>query len=1427
MSQATLSTAPYRNSNLFSSYYLDERIEGLDAWDCDDAAADAFETLRELWDFEADLLASYGEDELLDTWIDNVLDALGFDTLSETTLPDSGGYNDRLLFDSAETRRDGAKRKKNGETEAMYGLASAVLEAKQWDADFTKRFAEQRSYRDASHQIKYYLEHTPERLQWGVLTDGRKWRLYGTKDYATETYYEIDLPELLESGDLEAFKYFYVFFRPEAFRETAGTSFLDTVWNESETAAQELGEDLQDNVFTGLRVLGKGFVETNDLDIDLDDEEALAELKEQSLVLLYRLMFVLYAESRHLIHPDDPESEAEFQENFSLDQLRLEIHEDIQSGDTFEEYSEHSTRMWGQLQDLFALIDEGQESLGIPPYNGGLFDDDNHEFLAENQVANRYIAEVIYRLGTTEIDDGAFVLADYADLDTRHLGTIYEGLLEHQFRIAPEQYAAVADDGGQVWQPATEVSVAEAIETVEHGELYVVNDDGERKATGSYYTPDYVVAYIVEETVDPLLDEIKEELAAEGLDPGDTAYFRRFWQAVLDLKVLDPAMGSGHFLTKATGYLTQEVMEVVREQEIQSYDEQHLRREIAKECIYGVDINGMAVELAKLSMWLETLAADQPLAFLDHHLKAGNSLVGSDITEVLAEDSEENGGQLTLTQAFARVRKRTLEHVMELMQDLLSIDNETLEDIKSMEEIYSEIRDDPLYHRLFQLANVHTAEQFGLDVPEDAYEMMADVIEDEDGWTEIEAEDWFVSAQATAGDQDFFHWELEYPDVFFDKDGEKRTNAGFDAVIGNPPYVKIQELRQSLPSQADYLAKNYQSATGNFDLYVCFTENGSDKLSDNGVLGYIEPHKFFQGNFGKGLREVISEDKSLYKVTSFGDHQVFEDATIYTCILLLSGSEQEEFAYTELTPEQLQTEEDISTNTIAADYTGDKWVFSPPHIADLLDKINRQGPDLVDVADKVFQGLATSADSVYILEEVEAGDQFHKVQKQKDDTVYELESGLLKPILKGDDSDRYKQVQPSLFVIFPYVIEGGSARFIEENELESEYPNIHEYLKSHEETLRQRESGKMDHDQWYDYVYPKNLTDYEESYIITPRLGNQPEFTYKPAGIYHNTDIEGIPFTSGNNYPEKYVLGVLNSSVFWFFMVNTGSTFRGGYYTFRSEYLYPFTIPSADEETSSKDELAVQDFLEYYSSFIENGRCIDQLKQWILSDHSFETMQTVVSDLCDNMMHYHDSLDKLNLRLLDHFGTYSDGQTLADVGLTQPAKGSADSILQRTAEEHPNLRVGNAEIDRESDTTVEIRLTARYKPEDEEEYETDQWGYTETEPLSALRITDLTEAEADLIEAFVPVAVDEAGGFANFRETATKTNSLVDRLRKLTLPAIADVREGLESYQETKARAEELTQKIDRTDDLIDEIVYELYGLTDEEIEIVENTVGD
>jgi hypothetical protein len=891
-------------------------------------------------------------------------------------------------------------------------------------------------------------------------------------------------------------------------------------------------------------------------------------------------------------------------------------------------------------------------------------------------------------------------------------------------------------------------------------------------------------------------------------------------------------------------------MEVVREQEIQSYDEQDLRRQIAKECIYGVDINGMAVELGKLSMWLETLAADKPLAFLDHHLKAGNSLVGSDITDVLANEDETEDGQLTLGQALARVRQQTLGHVMELMQDLLAIDNEKLADIKSMEELYDEIRDDPLYQRLFEVANVHTAAQFGVDVPEGVYEEMAGAIDDADEWAKIQDEDWFASAQALAGEQSFFHWELEYPEVFFGEDGEKLDGAGFDAVIGNPPYLRIQSLRNHTPKQASYFTTQYESATGNFDIYVNFTEKSQEILAPKGNLGFIEPHKFFQSDFGKGLREYISERKSIYKIVSFRHEQVFEGASVYTCLLFLTNEKKDQFDYAEISPEDMLNGESPVFRQIEADYDSKPWIFRDAETEAILEKIKEAGPSLETVTDRIYQGLVTSGDSIYLLEKIEeTSGEYVTVRSQQDGKKWTLESELLKPLLKGQDVHRYDPLDANYFVFFPYHINESdsqrTATFIEEDEIAESYPKIYDYLKTHEDAIRARESGKMDREGWYDYVYPKNLTLFQDSKIVTPEISHGTNFTYDSEGLYHKTKVYGVK-TDTDHLSEKYLLSIINTDVLWYFLKNTGYALRGGYFTFKTDYLHPFCVPLPPK--MSNDQFDTSQFLTQYTNFLSHNNSVRQAFDW---ENTLDNAGDILPTLADKMIEHQGRQKSLNLSLLDHLGAYSDGPTLSDIGLTQPPRGSADSILQQTAEEKPNLRVGEASVGRESENTVEIRLTARYKPSetrpeggsrtgtgdarggsadddlDESDFEVDQWGYTETDPQPALRITDLTKAEADLIAAFVPVAVDEAGGFAGFRETATKTNSLVDRLRKLTLPAVDDVEAELTGYMQTVERAEELEAKIESTDALIDEIVYELYGLTDEEIEIVEEAVGE
>ncbi len=1398
MTQATLEKLPFHNSNLFSAYYLSERLRDRSEWDCDDDAREVLDEITELYELEKDLLPSYKEDALIDSWIDEVLDILGYGTNVETTLPEGDGYVDVLLFEDTQTRRDAAEvYLSSNDTTDLFEGGISLLEAKQWDADFSKRFSENRPYYNASQQIRRYLDKTPSNIEWGILTNGRKWRLYGTKDHEAQIYYEVDLPELIEEGNLNKFKYFYLFFRPEAFRKVSGSTFLDTVWSESETATQELGDDLQDNVFRALRVLGHGIVETNDLDIDPDDEEALDELKEQSLVLLYRLMFVLYAESRQLIDPEGKQAQKEYEQNFSLNQHRLEIHDTIGEVDSGfeEEYSSYSSSLWSNLQDLFRLVDQGKESLGIPPYNGGLFDHDEHAFLTEHKVSDRHLAEVIYRLSTTENDEGRYVLADYGDLDTRHLGSVYEGLLEHQFRIAPEDYAAVAEDGGQVWKPATEVTVADAVETVEKGSLYVTNDKGERKATGAYYTPDYVVNYIVEETVGPLVEDIREDLVGQGFETGTQEYLGAFLRRVTQLKILDPAMGSGHFLTGATGYLAEQVMKEVREVEVEmgvAFNEQHVRREIAKECIYGVDINGMAVELAKLSMWLETLAADRPLAFLDHHLKAGNSLVGSDITEVLSDDNEEAGGQLTLSQSFARARQQTLEHVMELMSDLLAIDNERLEDIKSMEELYDEIRDDPLYQRLFEVANVHTAEQFGVDVPDGVYKDMAGAIDDAEAWVEIREEDWFASAQTLSAELSVFHWELEFPEVYFNKDGEKVNRAGFDAVVGNPPYVNMSNLSTEIQ---EYLSIAYNEVySGNSDILYYFMSKSLHLAKENGMFGLIVSRYFIHAQYASDLRNYLLENGKLTKIVDFENYQAFPGVDVLADIVFCQNNTgTDEYNINVLKLKDDSVSESIVSKNLMEENSS---IFSMVEMSS--DNLSSEPWNLIDEAtlnikEKMEDSGIKLGNNYQVVQSMQTGHNESLVVSDEKAAEKNIEKELLKPLAKTKNIRRYLIKDIGSYIIWTEV-----------DDIDK-YPNAKDHLLPYKDELEKRYDIQSRSAEWWKISNPRNqdLFASDEPRILTPFMSTSNKFAVDTDQHFNDGgDIRAI-FETDSPVDLHYTLSILNSTLGEFYHKNTAKLKRDGYYEYYGNAIEKFPIFD-----------------------IDLNRRISELEidtQFVADDSS---IHSVLNEFAKEIRSNREAHDLLNLSVLDHLGSYDSGQTITEIGLIQPAQGSGDSVIQETTKQKPNLRIGTVRVTRENNTTVKILLSARYKPDDEDAYETDQWGYTETDLEPALQITDLTPTEADLIEAFVPVAVDEAGGFADFRETATKTNSLVDRLRKLTLPALSDVEAGLDSYIQTKERADELEEKIERTDELIDEIVYELYGLTDEEIEIVEEAVN-
>jgi type I restriction-modification system DNA methylase subunit len=847
-------SAPFITRSIFSHNFLAERLPKDSRWTSHDeqnleALGRMTELLSKVRPSEKDQYRR-NEANLEKDFIRPVLEILGhsYDVQESIHIKYRGAERpDYTLFPSEEIRR--AVEEDPGEYLAsVIGLA----EAKAWDLDLdkTSRIA-QGKYANPSLQINNYLRDA--NIAWGILTNGRKWRLYNKEtSLSLDSYYEVDIEQLVGSGDLEKFKYFYLFFRKEAFvRGTDQPSFLDDVFTGSIQFARELEEDVKENVYEALGLLIRGFLAHPDNQLRSTDLKAI---HDNSLILLYRLLFILYSEAKELLPTNNPHHRA-----VSLRHLREDIKKELDKA--IPTLNPSGDSVWAKLVFLFRLVNMGSDARNIgrnqffiPPYNGGLFDPAKHPFLENAKIGDKSLAEAVHKLSWSFGRNGhpaGFI--DYTTLSIRHLGSIYEGLLEYEPVVAEEDLVVVKERGREVFKKASELIGIEtrSLIRISKGELYLRTNKGERKATGSYYTPDFIVKYIVEGTLGPLVDELRHR-GLKGMD---------LVRAVLSLRVLDPAMGSGHFPVEATSFLAARIVESLAEEPktIEGISEAEVlwaRREVARHCIYGVDVNPLAVELAKVSLWLHTLTVDKPLSFLDHHLKCGNSLVGSKIVDLAWLPLERPKDTLGhLDKPLGLVQK-----ILDRLKDLDAISDETVEDVKRKEHMFQQLRESEEYQRIKALSDLHTGlffvqQDFAairkgyMDIVNEAY------YGDAKKWQFKFGISWAQQPTREGIERRSFHWELEFPDVFFgDVDG--KTTRGFDAVIGNPPYVRIYR-GQIAEEDIGYYTKAFKTAHMKFDLYVLFVELGLDLLKPGGRFGMIIPDKWMSSPYGEPLRKKI------------------------------------------------------------------------------------------------------------------------------------------------------------------------------------------------------------------------------------------------------------------------------------------------------------------------------------------------------------------------------------------------------------------------------------------------------------------------------------------------------------------------------------------------------------------------------------------
>ncbi|VXD22965.1 Genome sequencing data, contig C321 [Planktothrix serta PCC 8927] len=901
------------NKPLFSQHYLEHRLQDCPEWQID--VTEGFKQLKNLYQSKQDLLPTLSEAQTEDLLIQPILEILGWSYIPQVTIRAKGRAErpDYALFNN-QIERDQAYRLQTDET-AFYSRVIAIAEAKYWQRPLSKVSAnDQRDiYKNTnpSFQIANYLMGTG--VDWGILTNGREWRLYyrQASSKATE-FYQVDLLELLSAENLDQLKYFWLFFRQEAFvKDSQGRNFLERVREGSTTYSTRVGNELKALVFERIFPnLAGGFV----ADATRRGQPVTSEqVYEATLSFLYKLLFLLYAEARNLLP-----IQGDYRD-YSLIQLTKEVAEGL---DRQKKLSQTSTGMYDKLLNLFQIVDRGDRGLEVPRYNGGLFhfnfsqtedqlDYPANNFLSQFKLSDAVLAPILDLLARFEGQP-----IDYSFLGVRQLGSIYEGLLEYRV----------------------------IIEDALTGNVYLENDKGDRKATGSYYTPDYIVKYIVSHTLKPILEQRSQrfsELMAQieqlqnqlqdqrlgqqslnGLNKDLKRLQRDAQTTLLDIKICDPAMGSGHFLVEAVDYLTDELIRILsqypeqnpvlemldqtRQSILDNLEQQGitinpdrleptqlLQRVVMKRCIYGVDLNSMAVELAKVSLWLHSFTIGAPLSFLDHHLRCGNSLIGITAREAEVKMAADEIGQLNLlTGPFVGLLKAA-----EIMRGVSVLSDATFAEVEQSEKLFRSF--DQAAKPYKRLLDIYVSQFFGIKQAKNFLERFGTIAitANPNQMNKADAAI-YEEAQKLSSEKRFFHWDLEFPEVFIDLENASwKEKAGFDVVVGNPPYDELSEVALGRvideKSFIDHTDLYREARAFRVNLYRLFIACAIDKTKANGYQGFIVPMSLLGDHFTSDLRRKILTTTNLISIEAFPQkddprNRVFYEAKLSTCVYVLS-----------------------------------------------------------------------------------------------------------------------------------------------------------------------------------------------------------------------------------------------------------------------------------------------------------------------------------------------------------------------------------------------------------------------------------------------------------------------------------------------------------------------------------------------------------
>lgn len=549
---------------------------------------------------------------------------------------------------------------------------------------------------------------------------------------------------------------------------------------------------------------------------------------DESLTIVYRVLFLLFAEARRLV----PAWHPVFRDGYTVEALRDQIDSVSQP-----------RGVWESLQAIARLAHHGCHAgtLRVPPFNGRLFSPAHAPLADSVPLDEAAVRNALVALTTRKTSAGRQRIS-YADLGVEQLGGVYERVLDYD------------------------------LETV-HGGVPRLVATGRRKATGTFYTPRALTEYLVRRTLTPLVKEAGPE-------------------EILSLRILDPAMGSGAFLVAAcrflaSAYETALVRQgVVASSDLTDADRAGFRRTVAQRTLFGVDMNPMAVQLARLSLWLTTLASDRPLSFFDHHLRAGNSLVGASIADVRFRRSGRTQAHDAPLPLFDDVAlDRALGAAAGSGFTLRVGQEDTVEQVRAKEALFAQAQSAgaPLA-RWKAIADLWCAGWFS-NGPAPTRGMFEALIESAAGARQTlgsaSAERLLQRGRDATSEHRFFHWQLEFPELFYDASGAPLEHAGFDAVLGNPPWEMLRgdtgdESTRSRAAGAGGQITRFArgsgiyklQGTGHANLYQLFVERALMLVRPGGRIGLILPGGFTTDHGCAALRRAVVEETLIDSLVS-------------------------------------------------------------------------------------------------------------------------------------------------------------------------------------------------------------------------------------------------------------------------------------------------------------------------------------------------------------------------------------------------------------------------------------------------------------------------------------------------------------------------------------------------------------------------------